>query len=86
MKKISLILLFFVLSEFVFAQSLKENESANDFTSHYYVNDTNINMRAEPNLSSAKVGKITTQKARWRLLIKLSGKSEAMRSGRFSSP
>ena len=62
MKKFYLVLLIFFLSEFVFAQSLKENESANDFTSHYYVNDTNINMRAEPNLSSVKVGKITTQK------------------------
>ncbi len=62
MKKVCFILLLFLFPELIFSQSLKDNESENDFTSHYYVKDTNINIRAEPVLSSAKVGKITTQK------------------------
>lgn len=60
MKKRKVVIFLITFSSIVFAQSLKENESAGDFTSHYNVIDTNINIRSKPNLASEKVGKITT--------------------------
>ena len=62
MKKEIAILLILSLSSLISAQALKGNESKEDFTSHYFVTDNNINIRAEPNLHSSKVGKITTQR------------------------
>ncbi|MCQ2976315.1 MAG: SH3 domain-containing protein [Bacteroidales bacterium] len=58
MKKIFLILVILILSAFFYGQSLEENETESDFTSHYEINDSNINIRSEPKLSSSKVGKI----------------------------
>lgn len=62
MKKEIAILLILSLSSLISAQALKGNESKEDFTSHYFATDNNINIRAEPNLHSSKVGKITTQR------------------------
>lgn len=58
MKKTVLILFTLVISSFIYGQSLLENEKESDFTSCYSIEDTNINIRSEPNLNSSKVGKI----------------------------
>lgn len=61
MKKAFLLFLIISFVQILSAQTLKENESKEDFTSYYDVIDSDINIRAEPNLTSSKVGKITTR-------------------------